>query len=427
VTPIAARVTVTPRPASTIALLRAGPDGPEVLLTHRPPTMAFGPGLHVFPGGAVDPADADGPLVARSALDPAACAAAWAGDLEPPEAAAHAIAAIRELYEEAGVVLATLRDGSQLDPVVLEAELAAGTPLADLVGRHDLVLRTDLLVPLSHWVTPPVDIPRRYDTRFYVAALEGAALRPDDREVAAHEWIGPTSALEACAAGRIALWPPTSTTLRQLAPARGIADVRTHLAPLAAAAAPATAVLGDALIRVRTTGAGGIPGLAVNTYLVGRRQVVVVDPGDPGESAMDAILAAAAARGAVITGVILTSPVPDHAGGAHVVAARFGVLVLAAASAARDASVLVDGPVRGIHDGDEVTLGDVLLRTVATPGTHPGHLTLWAPSVGVLMTGDLDGPGPSRGIPEQVDAGALGGSLARVRAIPAALRLPAHG
>ena len=108
-------------------------------------------------------------------------------------------------------------------------------------------------------------------------------------------------------------------------------------------------------------------------------------------------------------------------------AERFGVPVLAAAPAARDASALVDGPVRGIHDGDEVTLGDVPLRAVATPGTHPGHLALWASSVGVLLTGDLDGPGPSRGIPEPVDAGALGGSLARVRAFPAALRLPAHG
>jgi len=419
---------VTPRPASTVALLRAGPDGPEVLLTHRPPTMAFGPGLHVFPGGAVDPGDADGPLLARSALGPAACAAAWAGDLGPHEAAAHAVAAIRELYEEAGVLLATVPDGSLPDRGALATAGRIRAPFGAQAHRLDLLLRTDWLVPLSRWVTPPGVTPRRYDTRFYVAALPAAAtVRSDAGEVAAHEWIAPASALEACAAGRIALWPPTSATLRQLAPAQGIADVGTWLAPRAAAAAPATAVLGDALMRVRATGAGGIPGLAVNTYLVGRRQLVVVDPGDPGEPAVDALLAAAAARGAVITGVILTSPVPDHAGGAHVVAERFGVPVLAAAPAARDASALVAGPVRGIHDGDEVTLGDVPLRAVATPGMHPGHLALWASSVGVLLAGDLDGPGPSRGIPEPVDAGALGGSLARVRAFPAALRLPAHG
>jgi len=155
--------------------------------------------------------------------------------------------------------------------------------------------------------------------------------------------------------------------------------------------------------------------------------IALLRPGDPGEPAMDAILAAAAARGAVIKGVILTSPVPDHAGGAHVAAERFGVPVLAAASAARDASALVCGQVRAILDGDEVTLGDVPLHAVATPGTHSGHLALWASSVGVLLTGDLDGQGPSRGIPEPVDAGELDRSLAKVRAIPAALRLPAHG
>jgi 8-oxo-dGTP pyrophosphatase MutT (NUDIX family) len=76
------------RPAATVALLRTGPSGPEVLLTHRPSTMAFGPGLHVFPGGALDPADGEAGLVARSRLGPEACAAAWAGDPAPAAAAA---------------------------------------------------------------------------------------------------------------------------------------------------------------------------------------------------------------------------------------------------------------------------------------------------------------------------------------------------
>ncbi|MCJ7709674.1 MAG: MBL fold metallo-hydrolase [Chloroflexi bacterium] len=416
-----------PRPASTVALLRNDPPGVEVLLTHRPATMAFGPGLHVFPGGAVDPEDSDPALLARSALDAAACAASWAGDLAPKTAIAHAVAAIREVFEEAGVLLATLQDGSALDPTLLAAALEDGISLADLAGWHDLVLRTDLLVPLAHWVTPPAHMSRRYDTRFYVAAMDGTALRPDEREVAAHEWIAPASALEACAEGRVALWPPTSATLRQLAPARGVADVRTHLAPLAAWVPPVTDGLGDGIVRIRVTGAGGIPGLAVNTHLVGHRQLLVVDPGDPGEPAMDAILAASAARGAVITGVILTAPVPDHAGGALVVAERLGVPVLAAASAVRDASALVAGPVRGLRDGEEMTLGDVPLRVVATPGTHTGHIALCASSVGAVLTGDLDGPGPSRGIPEPVDARALDRSRARVADLAARLLLPAHG
>jgi 8-oxo-dGTP pyrophosphatase MutT (NUDIX family) len=380
-------------------------------MTHRPTTMAFGPGLHVFPGGAIDPGDGGAALVARSVLDPVACATAWAGDLGPDLAVAHAVAAIRELYEEAGVLLATRRDGSGLAAGEVWAAVAAATPLEDLAERHDLVLRTDRLVPLSHWVTPPAGGGRRYDTRFYVAALPaGAGVVTDSGEVTAHEWITPSDALDAWAAGRIALWQPTSTTLRQLLGARGIEDVRRHLAPQAPSAEPVLQHVGDAVIRLRMTGAGGIPGLAVNTYLVGRRRMVVVDPGDPGEAAIDAILAVAAARGAVIVAVALTAPVADHAAGALMLAER------------------VDVPVLELQDGDEVSLGDVALRVIATPGTHPSHLALDVPELGLILVGDIDGPGPARGIPDGAcrDEAALDRSRERLRGFAAARRLPAH-
>jgi 8-oxo-dGTP pyrophosphatase MutT (NUDIX family) len=309
------------RRASTVALLRAGPGGPEVLLTHRPASMSFGPGLHVFPGGAVDPADSDKPLVSRSTFDAAACAAGWAGDLGPAAAIAHAVAAVRELYEEAGVLLATTRSGLQPDAGTVEAAHRSGEPLAGLAERLDLVLRTDRLIALSHWVTPPEGVPRRYDTRFYAAALEDASgLGPGGREVAAHEWLTPANALEARAHGRIDLWPPTSTTLAQLARARGTDDIRRWLGPLPRAGGPVTMAVADGIVRVRASGAGGIPGAIVNAYLVGRRRVVVVDPGDPSEEAIEAILAAAAALGAEVRAVLLTAPVPDRAGGALILA-----------------------------------------------------------------------------------------------------------
>ena len=197
-----------PRLAATVALLRDGPDGPEVLLTKRPATMAFGPRLHVFPGGALDPDDSD-PRAARPAARrrPGAIRRGLHGG-------PFVVAAIREAWEEAGVLLASgpgtgrrARAGGRGRRLVPGASSSA----------HDLALRGDWLTPLSRWVTPPV-VPRRFDARFFVAWLpDGAVPTFDAREVAGHDWMTPAAALEAMADGRIELWMPTSTTLQQLA------------------------------------------------------------------------------------------------------------------------------------------------------------------------------------------------------------------
>ena len=138
-----------PPPAATVVLIRPTPQGPEILLTHRPATMAFGPGLHVFPGGRVDPGDADPRLLARSARSPGDAAHAL-GDNEPATAAlAFHVAAIRELFEEAGVLLAdgVVRDDKLTDA---RARLLGGASLADALDGLDLHLRTDLLLSLIH-------------------------------------------------------------------------------------------------------------------------------------------------------------------------------------------------------------------------------------------------------------------------------------
>jgi glyoxylase-like metal-dependent hydrolase (beta-lactamase superfamily II)/8-oxo-dGTP pyrophosphatase MutT (NUDIX family) len=416
--------TVVPRAASTVALLRPGPSGPKVLLTHRPSTMDFGPGLHVFPGGAVDPGDSDARLVARSALSPDACAAAWARDLVPAAAFAHHVAAIRELFEEAGVLLATTRAGAAPDPAAVEAARRSGLPFGELVEALDLVLRTDLLVPLSRWVTPPVGTGRRYDARFYVAALpDGAAVSPDAGEVVAHAWMTPRDALDAMAGRRIELWPPTSTTLAQLAPARGIEDVQRHLAPVAPATPPVVEPLGPDLVRIGLRGAGGIPGNDVNAYLVGRRRLVVVDPGDPNDAAVEAILAVAAERGARITAVILTSEAPDHAAGTTSVALRANVPVLAAAGAGR----LLPDAIVALADGDLADLVDTRVRVHAMSAPHDDHVVFELPDAGAVLVGDLDGGGPSRAIPVAGDDAALGRSRERIRGLGPATWLPAHG
>ena len=184
---------VEPRPAATVVLLRPGTAGLEVLLTHRPATMAFAGGAHVFPGGRVDPSDSDPALAARSVLAASDAAVALGGDLDPAAALAAHVAALRELFEEAGVLLADTGASPARIGEGRSALLRGEVTLPDLALELDLTLRTDRLVPLSRWVTPVVS-PRRFDTRFFAALLPdgaepsfeggevvGARLAPPDR------------------------------------------------------------------------------------------------------------------------------------------------------------------------------------------------------------------------------------------------------
>jgi glyoxylase-like metal-dependent hydrolase (beta-lactamase superfamily II)/8-oxo-dGTP pyrophosphatase MutT (NUDIX family) len=393
--------------------------------------MAFGPGLHVFPGGAVDaddwPGDGDGPLAARSSVSGVACSAAWAGDLAPEPALAHAIAAVRELYEEAGVLLATRRDGSPVGDGIVARAAAVGEPLTSLAGRLDLVLAVDRLVPLSRWVTPPTpDATRRFDTRFFVAALpEAAALAvhaAHAHEVAAHEWIAPGEALARYAAGSIDLWPPTSATLHQIEPARGVEDVRAWLAPVAAAPAPRVERVADGVLRVRLGSAGGIPGATVDAWIVGRRRVAVVDPGDPTDAGLEAILAATAAAGLEIAAVMVTSGAPDRAGGAVGLALVARVPLLASGPAAS----LVGEPAAVVEDGARVEAGDDTLVVRAVDGDPDGAILLAVPSLGVVLTGGWGTDGGSRTIPGARGAGVRARGEAVLERMPGR-RLPAHG
>ncbi len=198
---------VTPALAATVVLLRPGRTGLEVLLTRRPTSMAFAPDMHVFPGGRVDAADGDPRLVARSVLSPSDAAAGLGGDLPPDVAIATYIAAIREVFEESGVLLAdtatTHARGKDARAISMARSALVGgdADLATIAAELDLTLRTDLLVPLSRWVTPPI-LPRRFDARFFAAALPtGARVTFEGDEVAGHAWMTPAAALD-CDVGR---------------------------------------------------------------------------------------------------------------------------------------------------------------------------------------------------------------------------------
>jgi len=203
-------------PASTVVLLRA--DDPfEVFLVRRNDSIAFLGGAHVFPGGRVDPADHTDDVDATA--ENIRAAVARMADLPAEVAIAHHVAAIRELFEEAGVLLARPLTARSVDRLAADRRdlLSGQTTFADIIDREHLQLSLDELAYFAHWVTPEIEI-RRFDTRFFIArAPEGQTPIHDAGETTHSEWIEPAAAIERCRSGLISLPPPTWTTLEMLA------------------------------------------------------------------------------------------------------------------------------------------------------------------------------------------------------------------
>jgi 8-oxo-dGTP pyrophosphatase MutT (NUDIX family) len=227
-----------PRDAATVMLLRPaaagadGGDGIEVYMLRRKSSMAFAPGAYVFPGGSVDARDADEQV-------------AWAGpepgewgrifDAPPELACALVCAAVRETFEESGVLLAGPSAGSVVSDTTgadWEADRLAlldrSLSLAELLARRGLVLRSDLLRPWSRWITPVIE-ERRFDARFFAAALPPQQRTRDvGGEAAEVAWVGPADAIAMGRRREILLWPPTAVTLAELA---ACGDVAAALRP----------------------------------------------------------------------------------------------------------------------------------------------------------------------------------------------------
>ncbi|KAA1425108.1 NUDIX hydrolase [Mumia zhuanghuii] len=211
----------TPRDAATVVLLRDGAEGVEAYLLRRQRSMAFAPGMYVFPGGGVDPRDSDTD-VAWAGPAPQEWADRWGCSTDV--ARALVCAAVRETYEESGVLLAgpdaetVVGDTSgadwQADRLALEAHTLA---FSDFLRRRSLVLRTDLLGAWAHWITPGFE-PRRFDTRFFVAVLpRGQRVGHLASEADHASWMPLSAALASVDAGDMAMLPPTSVTCRELA------------------------------------------------------------------------------------------------------------------------------------------------------------------------------------------------------------------
>ena len=205
-------IVANPRPASTVVVLRDAPAGPEVFLVRRHEGTAFMGGAHVFPGGRVDAGDHNGDVSWCDGVD---WAASQLSDLDREQAIAYHVAAARELFEEAGVLLArtATRDHFVQDRVDVHKGRAT---LRAVVEREGLRLALDSLVLCAHWVTPPIDT-RQFDTRFFMARVPPDQTPAHDETETTHSsWLTPSYALAQAVGSHIVLPVPTWTTIREL-------------------------------------------------------------------------------------------------------------------------------------------------------------------------------------------------------------------
>ena len=383
--------------------------------------MEFAPDVHVFPGGRVDPTDADPDLQARSVVTADEAEDALDGDLSGEEALAHYVAAIREAFEEVGILLADVGRAGDL-VVARQRLLESGQAFPQVASDLDLRLRTELLVPLSRWVTPPF-MNRRFDARFFVAAPPDAAdVTLVGEEVATHAWYRPVDALESMAAGDLDMWLPTSTTLTQLLHVSSMDEIRDCLAPGVLGEIEVERVA-DGIVRIEMPAGGGVAGQPVNAYLVGRDQFVLIDPGDPTGEGLDRAVAEASARGGSIMSILLTHADPDHAAGAEALREQLGIDVFVGPGGGRH----LPYPVTEIDDGSGFEVGDVTLRVIGTPGPAPEHLAFAIGDGRFAFAGDLDGRRGARSLFAPADGAAWQRSVARLRSVaPGAVWLGGH-
>lgn len=248
------REPAVPRPAATVLLVRDAP-GLEVFLQRRVAGMAFAGGMTVFPGGGVDAGDVVG---ADLWIGPGPQWWAHRFGTGPEEAAGLVLAAVRETFEECGVLLADRADGA---PAAVDAEaradlVARRRSLGEVLTAAGLRVRADLLVPWARWITP-AGSPRRYDTAFFVAAVPaGQEADAHTTEAVEARWWTPVDALVGWRAGEMELMAPTFRTLQEIA---------VHADTASVLAAAARREIRAVVPRLRREG----------------DEVVVVLPGDP--------------------------------------------------------------------------------------------------------------------------------------------------
>ena len=415
------------RPAATVLLLRDGPQGIEVLMTRRSMSASFAPGAYVFPGGGIDAADAQAHGMAQR---------------RPKQSDLHltqAIAAIRESFEELGILLARHADGRWADPTDI-GQIDRKKPFAAQCQARDLTLAADQVFVLAHWITDR-DLPRRFDVPFLVARMpDGQTPVADESEQFEPVWVRPVDALARHEAGQFFMVYPTVRTLDRLKAFAHVDAVLKACAvndePLWTSCPRAGWLAGNearymeheapfgelALVtpdgqihhhldwktdqpvpllknvqRLTAPNPGVMTGPGTNSYVVGDPNTgfIAIDPGPADDAHLQRLWRA---TGGQIKAIVCTHSHPDHSPGAAPLQAlcthKPPILGLASKPTARANSRFT--PDRELADGEKLVLqgcgvdGEIThtLRVVHTPGHAANHLCLVLEEDGLLFSGD---------------------------------------
>lgn len=405
------------RDAAAVILVRgSGTNDQEVFWVRRGERVSFSGGFFAFPGGKVDAADAQTRIEG--------C---------PPGEAAFRVCALRELFEETGVLLAA--GAEKLSPdrlLALRHELLEGADFAAMLEREGLVLRSPVLQAAGRWFTPPHS-PIRFDTRFYLAHVgDDVHAEVIPGELSAGGWIRPADALARWEAGAALLHPPNHHALATLAGfAVEAALPRLRHPPYVDEAHVVHRIefqRGVHLLPMRTPTLP--PAQHTNCWIVGTGELALIDPGSPWteeQVIFERQLMELIDEGRHPTCILLTHHHGDHVGAAAATARRFGIPVLASApTAAR-----VGGVDRVLEDGEVIELAGPMpmrLRALLTEGHADGHLCFVDEGSGAVFAGDMVAGGSTIVIdPPEGDMGRYLASLRRMLELPAGTLYPAHG
>jgi glyoxylase-like metal-dependent hydrolase (beta-lactamase superfamily II)/8-oxo-dGTP pyrophosphatase MutT (NUDIX family) len=465
-----------PRPAATLVPVRDSARGLEVFMLQRTHKAAFVPGGYVFPGGAVEPGDAD-PFFEQHSTGPGPGEASRLLGLDQG-GLRYWVAAVRECVEEAGLLMAYTEDGRMLAAhdtasedrlQTLRRQLASGElEFAVACRAAGLRLALDRLAYFAHWITP-VGAPRRFDTRFFLClAPDGQVASHDDTETIGNIWVRPEDALERHRAGEIDIMFATQKTLELLASfpnaaaamehARALLSIPTH-APRVAKARDGRRVLlaGDAAYaeigKLDPLGKGSvsceiIPGTptalsetvrrltapnphfmtgpGTNTYLVGAGEdIAVIDPGPALESHVEALIANANGR---IRWILTTHTHMDHSPAARMLKEKTGARMLGMPAPPGDRQDHDHHPDMVLQDGQRIELGGLVLQAIHTPGHASNHVCYLLEDERILFSGDHIMQGSTVVInPPDGDLLAYLDSLRRLKDVDISYIAPGHG
>ena len=447
------------RPAATILLLRDAPTGLEVLMTRRSERASFAPGAYVFPGGALDEADHSPRARTLSRCRPD----------QHDEVLGSATAAIREAFEELGILLASGPDGEPVPSAA--AQRLNRSHDGDLLGQleaHGWTLALDRVWWFSHWIADR-DIPRRFDARFFIARMpEGQQPSADGTEQFEPTWVAPADGLERHERGQFDMIFPTIRTLRQLARFRSVAEAIDHCRnqPTVWTSSPRAGLLDGRierycedeppygelelvvpdgrplhsldwqherpvpllrnLWRLTAPNPGRMTGPGTNCYIIGGPgEYVVIDPG-PKDFAHVARIHALVGKD--LKAIICTHAHQDHVPGAAVLQSLTGAPTLGRPTGPDFAPEWKWIPDRTLHDGDRIRVGDTTIRALHTPGHTEHHLCLLMEEDELLLSGDHILNGSTTVImPPDGNMRDYLASLERLKAERFDTILPAHG